>query len=595
MEAPDREPQYAQAPAPRPRRPRWLEHAHDLFFVACAALLWLFKVRYGFENNDHQQYLLLPYRHIYPDFLPGDWFTWETSHYHQSFSWLMRALHAIAGERFFAQAVLLTHAAVLAAFGAALLAVARAAKLGRASAWVALGLLGVVRWEALAGAAITKGVLLPAATALPPYVLACAAWVAKRPLRAGLWLGLSGLLHANYAVLGPLSLAPLLALQALRRRSLRTLLEVAIPFTVVASPTLYAVASGLLAPDSAPGELALFFRVRAPHHYDVGSLATLDLAWLASLLLLAAPALLQRPERRLAQLTLVLLALLGLAWVAGALQLTGLVRAFLWRLSLPLCAIAALGHGAALRDAMATRDRVGIPLQLGGLLLLLAYTLPNKHLREAQPLLLWSLLPLAAASLAHCLPRDRKLRSFGALPALALLLWLCLAHAGLPPLGPGLPLSKIAAEARKTQPVQARWHPPGQLGQLMAWVRHNTPKEARFLAPPGFINFRLHARRAIYVDWKCTPMRGDELRVWRDRMLGAMGTADFPALGYALRHASTRAYRKQPAATLAALARREGLDHVISSRPRRENEQAGLELLARFGAFGVYRVQREQP
>src|ERR1700753_2703948 len=47
------------------------------FSLATAALL-LFQIGYSFETGDQLQYLLLPYREIFPNFLPGDWFTWQT-------------------------------------------------------------------------------------------------------------------------------------------------------------------------------------------------------------------------------------------------------------------------------------------------------------------------------------------------------------------------------------------------------------------------------------------------------------------------------------------------------------------------------------
>src|SRR5688572_6965901 len=79
-----------------------------------AATAWLFvQLGYSFESNDQVQYLLLPYRAIYPDFLPGDWFTWSTSHYHVSFSWIVRAIHAVCGEANFRYGVLVAHVASL--------------------------------------------------------------------------------------------------------------------------------------------------------------------------------------------------------------------------------------------------------------------------------------------------------------------------------------------------------------------------------------------------------------------------------------------------------------------------------------------------
>src|SRR5262249_36006174 len=134
----------------------------------------------------------------------GDWFTWHTTHYHHTFSYLVIAIHALSGEAAFAGAMLVAHVAVLLALSYALLRLSRALGFGLLHAALALCVLAFVREAGLAGDTLNHAQLVPSDIALPPFLLACAAWLDGRSLRAGLWLGLSGLLHANFAVLGPL-------------------------------------------------------------------------------------------------------------------------------------------------------------------------------------------------------------------------------------------------------------------------------------------------------------------------------------------------------------------------------------------------------
>ena len=54
--------------------------------------------------------------------------------------------------------------------------------------------------------------------------------------------------------------------------------------------------------------------------------------------------------------------------------------------------------------------------------------------------------------------------------------------------------------------------------ELAAWVRDNTPVDAIFLVPPDEESFRVHARRAIVVNFKGVPQLGGELPEWRDRL-----------------------------------------------------------------------------
>jgi hypothetical protein len=120
-------------------------------------------------------------------------------------------------------------------------------------------------------------------------------------------------------------------------------------------------------------------------------------------------------------------------------------------------------------------------------------------------------------------------------------------------------------------------------------IAERTPADARFLVPPGQSQFRLQARRAIFVDWKCAPMRGDEALEWQRRMLLAMGLPEFPARGYGLPRAADNAYLSRPLAELAQLARTQKLTHLLAFRqPGRQ--PPGLKHLFDSGRYAVYEV-----
>src|ERR1700755_3527130 len=106
-------------------RSRLVDRIGTGFWLLAASAFLLVQLGYSFEGNDQVQYLLLPYREIYPDFLPGDWFTWSTSHYHVTFAWIVRLLHAISGEALFRFAILGAHVATLAWLAFAVLRLAR--------------------------------------------------------------------------------------------------------------------------------------------------------------------------------------------------------------------------------------------------------------------------------------------------------------------------------------------------------------------------------------------------------------------------------------------------------------------------------------
>lgn len=55
--------------------------------------------------------------------------------------------------------------------------------------------------------------------------------------------------------------------------------------------------------------------------------------------------------------------------------------------------------------------------------------------------------------------------------------------------------------------------------QLLRWARSDTPVDALFIVPPGFQEFRIYARRSVYVDFKTvTPGNSTLVMLWRQRL-----------------------------------------------------------------------------
>jgi hypothetical protein len=572
-----------------------------LFALAGAALL-LSQLGYSFERGDQLQYLLLPYRGIYPSFLRGDWFTWHTTHYHHAFSWIVTTVHRLSGEAAFALAMLGTHVAVLLWLSYAVWRLSRGLGFGWLHAALALLVLAVVREVGLGGDTLNHAQLVPSDIALPPFLLACAAWLEQKQLRAGAWLGLSGLLHANFAVLGPLVLGLPEAWLCLRTRSARGLLALAVPYTLIALPTLALTAQGFLAHDAAPAAISIVLEVRSPHHYDLKAFPAQDLAWLLLLLVAGSPAWLtgrfhaggERNRGLLAALVAVVL--LGLC--GSLLHITPLVRLFVWRLSIPILLIALLLVAESALQLWRARNRAGLPW-LAGCAAAMA-TFVRDDLAQVAPFgvqgawfALPALLPLLAGGVLlakSARPRPWLLLALSALPVA----WAgSIAHTPLAGAESAEDEALLARKLRGPRLGELLLHP--KPGPLYDKVRALTPEGSTFLIPPSLIGFRLQARRAVYVDWKCVPMRGEEAAEWKRRMLAALGTEDFPVRGYQLRKGSGAVYAKRELRELAELARREHLDYVIASRNAKWKRDLGLEPAFVSGGWRIYRVLPLRP
>lgn len=574
-----------------------------LGFAFAAAALLLSQLGYSFERGDQLQYLLLPYRTIYPNFVRSDWFTWHTTHYHHAFSWVVIGLHALAGEARFAWAVFFAHVCVLLALGYACLRLARAFGLGSPHAAFALAVLALIREAGLGGDTLNHAQLVPSDMALPPFLLACATWLEGETLAAGAWLGASGLLHANFALLGPLVLGLPEATACLRARRLRPLLELALPFAAIAAPTLFLTAQGFLARDRAPEAISIMFEIRSPHHYHLAAFPPQDFAWFALVLVSGLPAWREvfrardAPARRRA-LVGSLVALLALGLVGSLLQVKLLIRLFFWRLSIPLTLIALFVTAeAALRLWQASRSRA-VTWILG--CAAAAAPFVRDDLAQIGPLGVpgaWFALPLLVplAAAGALLATGVRLRA----PLLALLIAPALAF------GARAATSPLAGAASAEDEVQ-QWrklrgprvgefllHP--KPAPLYDRVRELTPEGATFLASPSLIGFRIQARRAIFVDWKCVPMKGEEALEWKRRMLALFGTREFPLRGYELRKGSGELYQKRELGALAALAHQEHLDYLIANRNQKPRPEMRLQSVFVSGGWRVYKVLPNPP
>jgi hypothetical protein len=587
-----------------------------LWLLAASAFL-LVQLGYSFESNDQVQYLLLPYREIYRDFLPGDWFTWSTSHYHVTFSWIVRALHAVSGEGAFRFAMLGAHFACLAWLAYGILRLARSLGGGLFEASFALLVFGCAREKGIGEAILNHGCLLPSDLALAPFFLACAACLERRPIATGVWLGVAGFLHANFAVLGPVVVLPVAFVQALpelreggsaRGAAVRALAITTGLCLLLEAPNLFVLASSFVAKDSDPAAVAITLFVRSPHHYDLAYMLPSEFYWLGVWLLLAVPAFIgpYAVQRRAAVAWLcgVLIALIAIGLLGAGLHLVSLARLFTLRMSIPLLAILMIAFARVARSLAASAVKLGpergalvwLVAALGvlcmfvreDLLTLAPFHDPPQVADPSAPgaptwLFIAVLIPLALATLAVAFLRVRRSVVIAALAAVPLLMSLWVAR---------LPLGQTWTGAR-VRPARSfhfadrrvTWDPPDR--DLYVRTRESTPPDARILIPPGLFEYRMRARRSVFVDWKCAPMKGDEALEWKRRMLSTMGATDFPSRGYSLPQRSDALYYARPLSELVELATREGMTHLLVRKSQLRKSLTGVTLAFTTGPYAM--------
>ena len=177
-----------------------------------------------------------------------------------------------------------------------------------------------------------------------------------------------------------------------------------------------------------------------------------------------------------------------------------------------------------------------------------------------------------------------------AVPALALVAAL------LPPGGSG-----AYRAAREALISRCRFgeSPTDDVERLALWARAHTPESARFVGPPGPKTFRLWSRREVAFNRAASPYDAAGLADWASRFADHVAF-DGPPEAFALaylsdRHALERRYQQMSDVERAALARRQGADHVLAAAPDGEPDPASpLELLRVDGRYALYRL-RDRP
>lgn len=510
---------------PRQSYPRWgvwlLAAAHALFVTGYIAF-----------SSDHTQYLLLPFRDIVPDFATNDWLTWETSHYHFTFSYLIRALHAIAPSYldvsmfslWFVFTGLYTHAC---------LKLTQSLGGGFEQFCVVVLLHGLYLNIGIADTNTYGDMLLPTHMAFAITMYSIAAMLEHRFLAASTFLGIATLLHIAFGAVG----FPVLMLYILfAEKQLAPLrwFRIAIPFVLISLPNSIPVAlrfaESFLEPAAFDG-FRVAFQFRAPQHYDPLSFSTgITLMWGIPVVIALTRMFPARDEtdRRARLLMLIILGLLGVTFCAS---LAGtprfLLRFFPWRLA-PIAMVIAyvfLARSCTGRPLHRNPEAALFLLPILGLIGLRSLT--NGAL--LQGVIISSVIVGTLAAIYHL--RNQRFAPIAAV----LLCAIGLTAASATPANGYLPQQRT---------ITLHHDDP-----FLQWIREESPPGALFMIPPDLEGIRLQGQRAVIVNFKCFPLGdGDEILEWTRRIEDVTGSSailDQNATGFRLLQNLIASYKER--------------------------------------------------
>jgi len=525
-----------------PLRERLMRLVPELPALAIALVVsWYFGLSFGLNYGVDNQtaYMLGALRLLDPSVLAKDWYASGAANYHPAFSyvgWLLLSFDR-GGTAVGWGLVAVTAAGAMCVYWLSAALLER--RVALATFLLVMAIAFVTRTKSVAVSYIFDFILQPSTlgslfllATLPPFV-------AGRYLLSGVFLGLSGLFHANFLILGigTFGLAHLVlgwkdGWKDLARRLAMQVGPPVLVFLILSPLILRSVRS----PDAARAQ-EILFNIRSPHHYSPltykGGFFPVA-AW--QMLGLGAGGWLLRGlggrGRRLGALVLSLAVLL---WTGTLLttwvQFPRVAQLFVWRFApfldlLMQLLICAASVSIAARPGLLRRiPSAGLTLALGGFVCLAMLDKPDRE--ENLTRALW--LALAPAALGALFWAGSRLleRLRVQLPGPRALLLRYGAYALIP--------YAVYACYRIGQPHVATYKERSTLikgmrgpeADMFAWIRANTPKEATFLTPPQMERFRLGAERPIVVDWKGSAYVPSELVEWYRRLEDVSGRRGF--------------------------------------------------------------------
>lgn len=476
-------------------------------WATALAVSVLFALAIGVENGEWNQgvYLLDGLRRADPDYLRGDWFTWEVEQNHVPFSYLV-AVMAKAG----LLELGLTAGALIQSIGfaVALFIAARVLYERPFPGWAtALALLAAFRVPGLEGYGLIFPQLEAAVISAVAMALGLALLLGGRLLAAGFLFGISGLFHAHYAVL----LIPVLAGTIVgeeRGSRGRSALRLWIPFLIVAAPTLArAVQFALMPSPEGWHEMSL---LRFPYHLLPASwpphrwgvffgTAAMGLAgWI-----LLKPRLDRRFVAAMATIAILVVGSIPPGWSGSVPIVTTL---WPWRLA-PYLIIASIttfsfGLWGAFRVVGVSRPRLCLAASAATIgSIIVTYNLTRMQLSVV--LVAWSMPLVAALAADRRVPRRARSLLWTSVVVLAFV--------------PTLRTSSRQWHSR-IQPTHDSMKP------LYEWIVSETPPGSLFLVPPTRMeDFRLVTQRPIVWDWDSLAWHPEGKQAWFDRLLDVTG------------------------------------------------------------------------
>jgi hypothetical protein len=493
--------------------------------MATAIFLFIrFITGYQMYVSDQTLYLTTPFRSIFPNYCPRDWFVWQTTPYHYGFSFIIQGLSLITGSSI----EIGVFGLWLACMGLFLYGVLHLVRSmgGSFSAFTAvIMLLLLYSSTSLGNSSCFLNFLVPSFMGSVTILYAVSFLIRDRLKTAYFLLALATLLHIHFGVVGlPLFLAYALVSQPQTGKMRRHLIAAGL-FILVSLPVILPTWLNFRHTDSG---LDILFTLRAPHHFNPLSFGAAE--WITTLLPWSCALFFiwrQRAWRSaLGGIIAVISGLFIITGIISAVPGTPLIfkKVFVWRFA-PYLLILCYTFITNVFFTSPRRKETGAILALWGGLAL--FTIKHDTWYEAAAVVLCGLLLVVVRWITE--------QGWSRIPVL--LSMGCLLIIGMYTAG------GVRQHRYKVRPcrVQVFSQDP-----FFTWLRTHTSPDALLLVPPEIEGIQVAAHRSIVVNYKNVPgVIGAEILEWKQRLERITGGTPLEQLGvrgYALGQELDRRY-----------------------------------------------------
>jgi len=523
-----------QPPAVSVSWPARVEGAVPVAVAAAASIAYGLTFGFTYGVNNQIVYMLRALRLLDPSVLADDWIAAHTLDYHPAFAYLGWLLLAIGGRGGWGIGI----ATVVAAAGGAMCVYWLCRRLlpeptALPAFLLTLWFMLVTGTRELAGTYAFDPIFQPSTVASVALLASLPPFVSGRWLLSGILLGIAGLFHANYLILG-LAVFGTAHLcigfrdpRELGRRVIRHLGPSIVVLAMLSPVILRAVGGG----DGARAQQILF-TIRSPYHYEPRSYLGdfFSFAALQAVGLGLASWLFRRGDGRGRRFASIVIGMLLVVWIGSVMAVVfesrRATQLFVWRLApyvdlLMGLVVAATASRALLTPRSPLRmSRTEVALVVAGV-----GALSLSLFSHARPVLEWLewMVAIGAAGVALRFALRRLAPLASRVPKLALQQGPRLAAIVAAFLFYGQVKGPLDSVRGRSNLVTGM---PGPETDLYGWIRANTAKDAVFLSPPGLERFRLASERAIVVDWKATAYAPAEVLEWYRRLEDVSGRSN---------------------------------------------------------------------